>query len=601
MASEDDLPNMLARARAGDEEAIRDFLTKFEWEVRMMVRARLPKKLRTQFDSVDFVQAVWQSFFSDLGRDTPDFEKAEHVRRFLAGVVRNKVFEQHRKLTRTEKYDVSREERLYIRRGDQDVPRDVVSPDPSPSEAAQADDRLAQLTEGRSPQEVEVISLRRLGLTFDEVAARTGVHERTVRRIIESARADGGPAMTLPCPASSGADALNCQSDVPSSREWRIACELGEPSDPESGSTGLASVPACSLERGDSKKLIAVLDEFTAAWEQGAAPGVEDYLSRLDPGDIRGKVELIYREFCLAEAAGTAPKPAAYFSRFPEHAQALEGLLALHAACTPSLLGRCVESAGPASALPKAGDVIGPYVLRRELGRGSFARVFLAQQADLEDRLVVLKVSSRLTREPWLMARVRHAHIVEIMSHAVVDDGAFQLICMPFWGGATLTALFAVGRQREDRPAHGVDLLTDLDSVAAPEYPAVHPARPAREVLAGLSYEQAWAWIGARLAEALDHAFNRDVVHGDVKPSNVLLSADGNPMLLDFNLARTIARALAGETALTWEGPSPTWRLSGCRRWLQPVRAASQPTPASSTIAPTTVLNRWRGRAKTLG
>jgi RNA polymerase sigma factor (sigma-70 family) len=188
MPSEDDLANLLARAKAGDQEAIRDFLSQFEWEVRMMVRARLPKRLRTQFDSVDFVQAVWQSFFSDLARDAPDFERAEHVRRFLAGVVRNKVFEQHRKLTRTEKYDMSREERLYVRRGDHDVPRDLVSPDPSPSETAQASDCLAQLTAGRSPREVEVISLRRQGLTFDEIATKTGVDERTVRRIIDSAR-----------------------------------------------------------------------------------------------------------------------------------------------------------------------------------------------------------------------------------------------------------------------------------------------------------------------------------------------------------------------------------------------------------------------------
>jgi tetratricopeptide (TPR) repeat protein len=41
----------------------------------------------------------------------------------------------------------------------------------------------------------------------------------------------------------------------------------------------------------------------------------------------------------------------------------------------------------------------------------------------------------------------------------------------------------------------------------------------------------------ARLAQALDHAFTRGVAHGDVKPSNILLAADGTPMLLDFNLA----------------------------------------------------------------
>jgi len=185
---DDDFADLMARAKAGDPAAIREFLLRFEPEVRMMVRARLPKRLRTQFDSLDFVQAVWQSFFSDLPNDTPDFVKVEHVHGFLAGVVRNKVYEQDRKLTRTAKYNVSREERLYIRRGDRDVPREVISPDPSPSQAAQASDRLAQLTNGRGPREVKMITLRREGLTYDEIAARMGVNEKTVRRIIESAR-----------------------------------------------------------------------------------------------------------------------------------------------------------------------------------------------------------------------------------------------------------------------------------------------------------------------------------------------------------------------------------------------------------------------------
>jgi RNA polymerase sigma factor (sigma-70 family) len=188
MPVDDDFTDLIARAKAGDQAAIREFLTRFEHEVQMMVRARLPKKLRNQYDSADFVQAVWQSFFSDLPRNVPGFQKVAHLRRYLAGVVRNKIYEQHRRLTRTEKYDVLREERLYIRRGDRDVPREVVSSDPSPSQAAQAGDRLAQLTAGRSPQEVDVIRLRRQGMTFEEIAAETGVKERTARRIIDSAR-----------------------------------------------------------------------------------------------------------------------------------------------------------------------------------------------------------------------------------------------------------------------------------------------------------------------------------------------------------------------------------------------------------------------------
>ncbi len=292
------------------------------------------------------------------------------------------------------------------------------------------------------------------------------------------------------------------------------------------------------LESATLPGSLTVLDEFTAAWERGESPAIDDYLGRLDPADSRAAVELIYREICQSEANGSSREASHYFNRFPQHRTALERLVRLHGECTPSLLNRWMETVPALDSLPEAGDAIGPYFLRRELGRGSFARVFLAEQTNLENRLVVLKVSTRMTREPWLLARVRHAHIVEIVFHDRVNDDAFQLICMPFWGGATLAAVLAARRSTGRRPTSGIDLLADLDSVAAPEFPSVNGARPAREMLAGLSHGQAIAWVGARLAEALDHAFSRDVAHGDVKPSNILLSADGNPLLLDFNLAR---------------------------------------------------------------
>jgi RNA polymerase sigma-70 factor (ECF subfamily) len=188
MLRDDDFNDCMTRAKAGDAGAIQEFLSRFESEVRIMVRARLPRRLRSRFDSVDFVQAVWQSFFSDLKGHDLNFDSEQHLRIFLAGVVRNKVFEQHRKLTKTKKYDLAREERLYVRRGDREVPRDVISPEPSPSQTAQASDRLEQLIAGCSPLEVDVITLRHQGLTFDEIATRTGVNERTARRIIDSAR-----------------------------------------------------------------------------------------------------------------------------------------------------------------------------------------------------------------------------------------------------------------------------------------------------------------------------------------------------------------------------------------------------------------------------
>src|SRR3954447_10186071 len=185
---DDDLAGLVERVKAGDSDAIRDLILRFEDDVRTIVRVRLPQSLRSQFDSMDFVQAVWQSVLTKDGQDLGRFTNERHLRGFLAGVAKNKVFEEHRRRTQTRKYNLKREEPLYVRRGDREQPRDVRAPDPTPSQDAQAHDRFAQLVAGRSPQEVKAVELRRLGLTFEEIAEQTGLSERAVRRVIDSIR-----------------------------------------------------------------------------------------------------------------------------------------------------------------------------------------------------------------------------------------------------------------------------------------------------------------------------------------------------------------------------------------------------------------------------
>ncbi|HWE36671.1 MAG TPA: protein kinase [Isosphaeraceae bacterium] len=282
------------------------------------------------------------------------------------------------------------------------------------------------------------------------------------------------------------------------------------------------------------RRLDAALDAFDARWEGGLSPRAEDYLDGLDS---EGAVELIYREYCLARSSGDRPDAADYFRRFPTRRDRLARLFELHEALGASRLAD--DSWGPVgpAPLPEAGDEVGPYRLVRELGRGSFARVFLAEQTDLGDRQVVVKVATRPSAEPTLLARARHAHIVEVLRQATADDGALHLVCMPYLGGATLAKVLAERRRCGPRPRSGRDLLADLDHVADPDYPHAGLPRPAREIMGRLSYDRAVAWVVARLAEALDHAHRKGVAHGDLKPSNVLLTADGHPMLFDFNLA----------------------------------------------------------------
>jgi serine/threonine protein kinase len=271
-------------------------------------------------------------------------------------------------------------------------------------------------------------------------------------------------------------------------------------------------------------------------WDAGRRTPAEAYLDRLDPADPFAAIELVYAEFCLAEEHGLAPDPRSYLARFPAHRDRLARLFGLHDALGPAGLEAAPGPAAPD--LPGPGDAIGPYRLLRELGRGGFARVFLAEQDDLEGRLVVLKVSARPSPEPRLLARAGHPHIVAVLRHGEADGGALHLTCMPFQGGADLGAvLAALRRPGRRRRRSGADLLEALDHAAAPESPRPAGEALARDLLGGLRLDAAVAWIVARLAQALDHAHHRGVSHGDLKPSNILLAADGRPMLLDFNLA----------------------------------------------------------------
>lgn len=307
------------------------------------------------------------------------------------------------------------------------------------------------------------------------------------------------------------------------------------------------------------------LERLSAGWSEGRNPPVEEFFSRIDPGDPEARVELVYHEFCLAEAAGLAPDPAAYRARFPALEDRLARLFGLHEALDEEAL-RSWSPPGEV-AMPEAGDEIGPYRLLRELGRGGLARVFLAEQADLEDRLVALKVAARPSAEAALQARVRHPHIVEVLARAVTGDGRFHLIAMPYLGGATLSALMARGGWRSGR-----DLVAALDD-AAPGLPSAEPARGAdRALLIGLDRAEASAWIVARLAEALAHAARRGVTHGDIKPANILMAADAKPMLLDFNLAAD------------WRGPGVVRSvpLGGTLAYMAPERLRALVDPKSA-------------------
>lgn len=218
------------------------------------------------------------------------------------------------------------------------------------------------------------------------------------------------------------------------------------------------------------------------------------------------------------------------------------------------------------SLFPQVGKKFLDFTLLGELGSGAFGRVYLAQQGDLANRFVALKITSTGSCESQALAQLQHTNIVPIYS--VHQSGPFQAICMPYFGSTTLTDLLRELRSKAHLPATAKELLASATFRAGstvrsesssdggdkavenlPESDRVFtmPSRVASnaivEMLAGRTYIEGVVWVLACLADGLAHAHDRGILHRDIKPANILFTDEGQPMLLDFNLSEDLKKA----------------------------------------------------------
>ncbi|HEX8959014.1 MAG TPA: protein kinase [Solirubrobacterales bacterium] len=278
------------------------------------------------------------------------------------------------------------------------------------------------------------------------------------------------------------------------------------------------SVPAGAvlMERGQPGNRFFILQsgilQVCLGLDASALP-----IRRVLPGDFVGEMALLTGEPRSAEVVALEASVVWVLERddFEELlATSLPLLRGLNRALAErlALTTRLLEAAGGARGL--TGLRFGPYRILEQLGAGGMASVYSAIHTATEEA-VAIKVlpaawgaapdlRARLRREADLLGRLRHQNVVRLIEVGEVA---------PDLGGGLYLA-------EEWLP-------NALDRLLRVHYP--DPLAPAAALRIGLG-----------IARGLAACHSTGIVHRDVKPSNVLLRADGTPVLTDFGLAQSL-------------------------------------------------------------
>ena len=174
--SADSLDTLLVKLNQGEDAAAERVFRDFEPFLRAMVRRRLTPPLRAKFDSMDVVQSVWADVLEGVRAAGWHFTDRAHLRAFLARVTYNHFINHCRRHGPALEH-----ERPLAGAAADELPPAV---DPRPSQVAQAGELWERLVDLCPPAHRELLRLKRQGLPLAEIAARTGLHEGSVRRIL---------------------------------------------------------------------------------------------------------------------------------------------------------------------------------------------------------------------------------------------------------------------------------------------------------------------------------------------------------------------------------------------------------------------------------
>lgn len=245
-------------------------------------------------------------------------------------------------------------------------------------------------------------------------------------------------------------------------------------------------------------------------------------------------VDLAYEEYSRRRQRGERIDPEEFARQFP----AVQGTL-LQLASLDKYFDRHAQSSEQSgqSVWPAVGDNYLEFDLLEELGGGRFSRVFLAREMELGERTVVLKVCYTGEDEAQTLGRLQHPNIVPVNSVRHDFSTNLSAISLQYMGRSTLgdvlNRLFVNGSQ----PKRKSDLIAAVKQINRKSESSL-PTNTSDEHSADRrSYVDAVIRMGSQIADALAYSHSMGIFHGDIKPSNILVTDSGDSLLFDFNLA----------------------------------------------------------------
>ncbi|MCA9184166.1 MAG: serine/threonine-protein kinase [Pirellulaceae bacterium] len=249
-------------------------------------------------------------------------------------------------------------------------------------------------------------------------------------------------------------------------------------------------------------------------------------------------LDLAYEEYCLLAGGGTPVALESFCNKFREYdshfRHSLVKLLNVH-----DCFSRTADVPfNPLSVKwPQPGDDLLGFQIRELLGFGTFARVYLCHERAAGDRQVVVKMAYCGENEGKTLGSLNHPNIVRLNSVAIDPATKLTCLCMPFLGRNTLFHLLHYAFPNGQRPTSASAILKTARRDWQP-FDCYVTDEHVEQIDYRGRYVDAILKMFCGLADALWHAHGKGIVHGDIKPSNVLLTSEGRARLLDFNLSQ---------------------------------------------------------------